>query len=143
MLNYNYYYVDVGENYCHVSERNCLISVRDALASKDKNQLKIAREVLVHSFKERSHLSQDGEFKMVLVNKLGKMLIESYVEDIETKVTYEPFVSCKEYDAFIVFPKQELTIKCEVVPYETEYRNLPYDDIKPPKNKRRNREYYF
>lgn len=133
MLNLNYYFVDVGENYCFISERNCLISLKEAFFENNSTELKLAREVLVHTFKKKCVFSSDEEFKMVFVNKVGKMFIESQVEDCATKAEIEPLISTKKYDIYKMTPGQRLDIQCQVVVNEQENRNLNYDSIVPTK----------
>lgn len=142
MLNLNYYFVDVGENYCSISERNCLISLREALLEKNSNQLKIVREFLTHAFKKNCMFSKEEEFKIVFVNKVGKIFIESYVEDTKTRVRTDPIVSSKKFDVYMMIPGQDLNVTCQVIKQETENRNIPYETIVlPRKNNTRKKKY--
>lgn len=133
MLNLNYYFVDVGENYCFITERSCLISLRDILLDNDSNQLKIAKEFLTHAFKKNCIFSKEEEFKMVFVNKVGKMLCESYVENNETMERFDPIAISGKYDAYTIMPGQNLYVKCQVVKNAIENRYLSYESIRASK----------
>lgn len=134
MLDLNYYFVDVGENYCTISERNCWISLRDAYLRNDSAQLKVAKELIVRNLK--GMFKQSYEYKIVFVNKLGKMFIVSQVEDSLTKAEIEPLVSSSEYDIYLMLPNHDLSVQCQVIEHEVEYRFLKYEDIRVPKKRK-------
>lgn len=128
MLDFNYYFIDVGQNYCLISYRNHLVSLKEALVNKNKVELKLAREAIVKKFRN-NYLSGDNS-KMVMVNKKDKIAVESYVEDEQTRVRYEPIISCENCDVYIVKPGQGVVVICQVVEREVEHRYITYDALK-------------
>lgn len=132
MFNLNYYFVDAGENYCTIAEYNLMVSLRDAILENNLAQLKLIKEYIKQSFKKKCIFSPIEEFKIVLVNKVDKMTIESAVEDIDTLVAKEPLFSNSIYDAYVMTEGQALSIKYRVVPNQVEHRYLRYEYIKSP-----------
>lgn len=129
MLDFNYYFIDVGQNYCLISYRNHLVSLKEALVNKNQVELKLAREAIAKNFRN-NYLSGDSS-KMVMVNKRDKIFVESYVEDERTRVRYEPIISCESCDVYIVKPGQGVMVTCQVVEREVENRYITYDALKP------------
>lgn len=135
MLNLNYYFVDVGDNYCEIAPRSCVLSLRDAILEKDKDSLTVMRQFIVNSFKKKSFVSPMEEFKMVFVNKQGKLAVESEVQNDEDRSVVDAIVQSGKYDIYLMTPGQTLSVKCTVYPNHIEYRNIQYDYICSPKNK--------
>lgn len=137
MLNLNYYFVDVGENYCTISEYNLILSLRDAVLNKDLVQLKLIKEYIRQSLKTKNSFSPVDEFKVVLVNKSDKMSIESEVEEVETHSIVEPLFDNENYTAYIMQPQHVLSIECQVVPHEIEHRFIRYEYIRSAAKRKR------
>ena len=129
MLDFNYYFIDVGQNYCLISYRNHLVSLKEALVNRNQVELKLARETIAKNLKNK-YLFGDSS-KMVMVNKRDKIFVESYVEDEQTRVRYEPIISCESCDVYIVKPGQGVMVTCQVVEREVENRYITYDALKP------------
>ena len=141
MLNLNYYFIDVGENYCRISERSCFISLRDAIKEKDTEKLKLAKEIIKRNFKRKYMHEPSEEFKMVYINKVDKLSVETIVDTAENpKIKLDALVSCPDYDLYLMSPGQSLCVRCQVRRNEVEIRNLSYDNIKSPKRKKQLRK---
>ncbi len=137
MFNLNYYFVDVGDNYCTIAEYNLVFSLRDAILNDNLAQLKLIKEYIKQSFKKKCVFSPVEEFKVVIVNKANKMAIESEVEDLSTNSVIEPLFENEIYNAYLMTPKQALTVKCQVVPNQIEHRYIKYQYIKSPSKQKR------
>ena len=141
MLNLSYYFVDVGENYCNISQRSCIISLKDAIKNKDIENLKLAKEIIRRNFKKKYLHEHSQDYKMVYVNKADKLFIETTVDAASNpRVKVEPLFSCPTYDLYLMSPGQSLCVRCQVLENEVEIRNLSYDSIKSPKKKRQLRK---
>lgn len=137
MFNLNYYFVDVGDNYCTIAEYNLVFSLREAILNDNLAQLKLVKEYIKQSLKKKCVFSPVEEFKVVLVNKANKMAIESEVEETATHSIIEPLFENDSYDAYIMTPTQALTVKCQVVPNQIEHRYIGYQYIKSPAKQKR------
>ncbi len=135
MLNLNYYFVDVGDNYCEIAPRSCVLSLRDAILEKDKNSLIVMREFIVNTFKKKSFVSPMEEFKMVFVNKQGKLDVETEVQNDEDRSLVDALVHSGKYDIYLMTPGQTLSVKCTVYPNHIEYRSIRYDYLRSPEKK--------
>ena len=142
MINFRYYFVDVGENYCYIDENNGIINLRDAIINKDKEQLKIAKEIIKHNFKMKYLHESSQEFKMVYVNKADKLYIDTEVSTIgNAREIIEPLVSEQNYDLYLMSPGQNLCVRCMVRENEEEIRNLSYSSIRKPIKAKRYSKY--
>ena len=125
MLNLSYYFVDVGENYCNISQRSCIISLKDAIKNKDIENLKLAKEIIKRNFKKKYLHEHSQEYKMVYVNKADKLFIETTVDAASNpRVKVEPLFSCPTYDLYLMSPGQSLCVRCQVLENEVEIRNF-------------------
>lgn len=141
MLNLSYYFVDVGENYCNISQRSCIISLKEAIKNKDIENLKLAKEIIRRNFKKKYLHEPSQEYKMVYVNKVDKLFVETTVDTASNpRIKVEPLFSCPTYDLYLMSPGQSLCVRCQVLENEVEIRNLSYDSIKSPKRKRQLRK---
>ncbi len=129
MLNLNYYFIDVGENYYSITERSCMRSLTETLREKAIIKLKIAKEFIVRNFKDKCILSPDAECKTVFVNKVGKRFVETNVETERNGEHIAPIVTTNNFDVYIMTPGQYLTIRCQVHENQVENRYLSYRSI--------------
>lgn len=137
MLNLNYYFIDVGENYYTIAERSCLRSLTETLREKAVIKLKIAKEFIVRNFKDKCILSPDAECKTVFVNKVGKIFVETNVETERNGEKISPIVTTDNFDVYIMTPGQFLTIRCQVRENQVENRYLGYRSISTDVENRR------
>lgn len=137
MLNLNYYFIDVGENYYTIAERSCLRSLTETLREKAVIKLKIAKEFVVRNFKDKCILSPDAECKTVFVNKVGKIFVETNVETERNGEKIAPIVITDNFDVYIMTPGQYLSIRCQVRENQVENRYLGYRSISTDVDNRR------
>lgn len=135
MLNFDYYFVDVGENYCTISKRNATINLVEAFKQDDKVKLIIAKKILIGKFKKSTPFFKEEEFKIVLVNKEDKLRIAAEVVNESTSKRTEPIADKEGYFVFTMSPADQLNVKCQVYPKETEYRSLSYKYVREPRSK--------
>lgn len=137
MLNLNYYFIDVGENYYSITERSCLRSLTETLREKAVIKIKIAKEFIVRNFKDKCIFSPDAECKTVFVNKVGKIFVETGVETERNGEQIAPIVTTDNFDVYIMTPGQFLTIRCQVYENQVENRYLEYKSIRADISKKR------
>ena len=143
MFNLSYYFIDVGENLCEIYEMNLLFSITESIKKKDKARLMLIKEVIKNTFKKMSPTSELTDFKVVFINKRGKITLESEVNDSLTFQNVEPVVVTEANDIYIVRPGQSVSIRAQINPNEFEIRYINFDEIKSThkvqKNYTRNR----
>ncbi len=137
MLNMNYYFIDVGENYYSITERNCLFSLAETRLEKVVIRLKIAKEFIIRDFKDNCIFSFKAECKTVFVNKVGKISVETSVENGRNGDLVEPIATTDRFDVYIMTPGQYITVRCKVHDNQVENRYLSYKSIKADKSKRK------
>lgn len=137
MLNTNYYFVDVGENYYSITERNCLLSLTETKLEKFVIRLMIAKEFFIRNFKDKCIFSFDAECKTVFVNKVGKMSVMTTLESERRGDLIAPVIKTDKFDVYIMTPGQYLSIRCQVRDNQVEHRYLDYKSIHSDKSKRR------
>lgn len=131
MFELNYYFVDVGENFCQVRERTADIALKDAFSDKATCMRAFAREYIRLKLKEML-ISDCDVYKFVAVNKVGKLSIESRVENMVTDETVEPFFSSASLDIFKVHPEEQLYVVCSVVDKHYEHVVVGFDNLYDP-----------
>ncbi len=129
MLELKCYLVDVGENSCEIFEKNMVIDFFDALKSKNIAKLKIFKEYIITSFKNKNSSTENNDFKVVYVNKKDKMDIGAEVVDLSSEASISPIKNTDNFDLFLMNKNHRLDIRCQVVEHEVEYRSLLYKDI--------------
>ena len=123
MFNLSYYFIDVGENLCEIYEMNLLFSITESIKKKDKARLMLIKEVIKNTF------------KVVFINKRGKITLESEVNDSLTFQNVEPVVVTEANDIYIVRPGQSVSIRAQINPNEFEIRYINFDEIKSSTHK--------
>jgi hypothetical protein len=138
MFELNYYFVDVGDNFCEVRERTTDIALKDAFSDKGTNKTAFARKYIRLKLKEML-ISDCDVYKFVAVNKAGKLTIESRVENKYTDEVVEPFYSTDTFDLFMVHPEEQLYVICSVIPRNYEHVLVDYDQLYDPFSKSKNK----
>ena len=138
MFELNYYFVDVGDNFCEVRERTADIALKDAFSDKGTSKTAFARKYIRLKLKEML-ISDCDVYKFVAVNKVGKLSIESRVENIMTQEVVEPFYSDDSLDFFMVHPEEQLYVICSVIPRNYEHVLVDYDQLYDPFSKSKNK----
>ena len=131
MFDLTYYLIDVGENYCHIHEKNAILSISEAFFKKEKDKLQLIKELLIQSVKKKAANSNSEEFKVVAINKKDKLSVESEVEDETTNTVVAPIISNDTQDVYIVKQGYGVSIECQVIERQTEIRYMKYDSIIP------------
>ena len=135
MFELNYYFVDVGDNFCEVRERTADIALKDAFSDKGEARNAFARKYIRLKLKEM-FISDCDVYKFVAVNKVGKLSIESRVENIMTQEVVEPFYSDDSLDFFMVHPEEELYTICSVIPRNFEHVVIGFEQLYDPFSKK-------
>lgn len=138
MFELNYYFVDVGDNFCEVRERTTDIALKDAFSDKGTNKTAFARKYIRLKLKEML-ISDCDVYKFAAVNKAGKLTIESRVENKYTDEVVEPFYSTDTFDLFMVHPEEQLYVICSVIPRNYEHVLVDYDQLYDPFSKSKNK----
>jgi hypothetical protein len=138
MFELNYYFVDVGDNFCEVRERTADIALKDAFSDKGTSKTAFARKYIRLKLKEML-ISDCDVYKFVAVNKADKLSIESRVENKITDEVVEPFYSTDKYDLFMVHPEEQLYVICSVIPRNYEHVLVDYDQLYDPFSKSKNK----
>ena len=138
MFELNYYFVDVGDNFCEVRERTADIALKDAFSDKGEARNAFARKYIRLKLKEM-FISDCDVYKFVAVNKADKLSIESRVENKITDEVVEPFYSTDKYDLFMVHPEEQLYVICSVIPRNYEHVLVDYDQLYDPFSKSKNK----
>ena len=115
MFELNYYFVDVGDNFCQIRERTTDIALKDAFSDKGTSKAAFARKYIRLKLREM-FISDCDVYKFVAVNKADKLTIESRVENTITDEVVEPFYSTDTIDLFMVHPEEQLYVICSVIP---------------------------
>ena len=131
MFELNYYFVDVGDNFCEVRERTADIALKDAFSDKGQAKNAFARKYIRLKLKEML-ISDCDVYKFVAVNKVGKLSIRSRVENIITDEEVEPFFESEDFDIFMVHPEEQLYVICSVIPNKIEHVVVDFDNIIDP-----------
>ena len=138
MFELNYYFVDVGDNFCQIRERTTDIALKDAFSDKGTSKTAFARKYIRLKLKEML-ISDCDVYKFVAVNKADKLSIESRVENKITDEVVEPFYSTDKYDLFMVHPEEQLYVICSVIPRNYEHVLVDYDQLYDPFSKSKNK----
>lgn len=131
MFELNYYFVDVGDNFCEVRERTADIALKDAFSDKGEARNAFARKYIRLKLKEML-ISDCDVYKFVAVNKVGKLSVKSRIDNDSQLDIVEPFYSSDEMDIYIIRPKEELYIICSVKPKNLEHVAIPFDRLFDP-----------
>ena len=138
MFELNYYFVDVGDNFCQVRERTTDIALKDAFSDKGTSKAAFARKYIRLKLREM-FISDCDVYKFVAVNKADKLSIESRVENKITDEVVEPFYSTDKYDLFMVHPEEQLYVICSVIPRNYEHVLVDYDQLYDPFSRSKNK----
>lgn len=131
MFELNYYFVDVGDNFCEVRERTANIALRDAFSDKGEAYNAFARKFIRLKLKEML-ISDCDVYKFVAVNKVDKLSIKSRVENIMTQEVREPIYSTDKMDMYMIHPEEELYMICSVIPRNFEHVVIGFEQLYDP-----------
>lgn len=138
MFELNYYFVDVGDNFCQVRERTANIALRDAFSDKGEAYNTFARKYIRLKLKEML-ISDCDVYKFAAVNKANKLSIKSRVENTITDEVVKPYFSTDSLDLYMVHPEEQLYIICSVIPRNYEHVVVGFDELYDPFSERKSK----